>query len=1128
MIPRAIHQFVSSLHAGDGIGNGTRFIDRLLRQAGIPGRIYYLDAPPSTRHQGHHWRYYRKHKQQVLLIHHGIANPIAPALSKLPDQRFMVFHNITPGHFFAADDPIQAALQAGWQQVEDWTTWLTGAIADSEQNLQQLLNFGHQVERCATIPLLVDLSQMGQSRPEWAYRQETLSLLFVGRIMVHKNQIGLVDMLYYLRRMLNRDVHLTLVGGVTDPGYADALTNRIQQLQLAEAVTVTGKVDDATLARLYQQADIFVSLSHHEGFGMPLIEAMAHQLTVVAYHHADSNVQHTLGRGGLLLDQDDPKLCAATLAELIVNPRVRGQLIANAWQHIQQFEPQHLYQQLRDFFARFAIDLPAHHFDASLPKPLTYRIEGPCTTNYSLALVNRYLAEALAQRHPGQVGLYATEGFGDLTIDAATVATDPPLQALIQQGTHRIYSECALRLLYPPRVSGLHGLERAISCYGWEESVFPHEYGVNFNQQLQFMTTMSDFVTRVCIDNGVTVPVYTIGLGADHSLVPLVQPQACLDSISGFCIIHISSGFPRKGIDVLLQAYGQAFTAQDAVTLVIKSFPNPHQQIHEQLAAWRANHQDPPPVLVFEDDWSSGALRALYQRADVCVAPSRGEGFGLPLAEAMLHECPVITTAYGGQCDFCTDDTSWLLDYRFAYAKTHMQQDDSVWVEPDGEQLTTLLTTFYHHYQVGTLPSWSAAKCAQARQLITERYTWAAVAQRLDNVRQHQAQQPRLLPRLRLGCVTTWDTKCGIATYSRYLLMPALADTIIFANTDATIDNATDEAMMVHRCWQMTQQADDLETLFHTIIGSGVRQVLIQFNFSFFDLVALQRLLQRLHDQAIQTMLLFHSTADVYWNSGTIFKSIRMLEPALHDCTRLFVHSIADLNRLKSWHLHQNASLWPHGVVAYDAAAESNSLFISMPVPAGRRVIASYGFLLPHKGIQTLIEAFAGLQQSDLHLLLLNACYPTPESSAERDACQNLIEHYQLADRVTLITDYLEDAQSLAWLAQADYIVFPYQSTQESSSAAVRWGLATGKPVLCTPLAIFDDVAQVVHQFADCTATTIQRDLNFMLEHEDILWPIQNRQQRWLQTHHWDMISQRLRQCCLALQVQAQTLSTVF
>ena len=140
----------------------------------------------------------------------------------------------------------------------------------------------------------------------------------------------------------------------------------------------------------------------------------------------------------------------------------------------------------------------------------------------------------------------------------------------------------------------------------------------------------------------------------------------------------------------MLEAYSRAFSKNDGVSLIIKTFPNMHNKVEEQIKEIQRTHPDCAEIILINEDLDYEFLIDLYHQSDVLVAPSRGEGFGLPIAEAMLLGLPVITTGYGGQCDFCNDGNSWLIRYTFERAETHMQLDDSVWAEPDVRHLARI------------------------------------------------------------------------------------------------------------------------------------------------------------------------------------------------------------------------------------------------------------------------------------------------------------------------------------------------------------------------------------------------------------------------------------------------------
>jgi glycosyltransferase involved in cell wall biosynthesis len=1121
---KAIHQFAIQLSPSDGISNGIRFTQKLLRQAGLISEIFVPDSNASSKDGTHPLSSYSSDGHALLLIHHGIGNGYEAELRRLADPCIMVFHNITPGQFFPTDHPIQPMLRHGWQQVDTWKNWLIGAIADSEHNRQDLLKRGYTQSQTATIPLLVDTAAQRRQRLIAPARplKECFRLLFVGRLMPHKNQHRLVQALGYLNRMSTRHVQLVLAG-TGDDAYKHQLEQIISEQQLEQHVTLAGNVPDTTLAELYASADLYVSLSQHEGFGMPLIEAMSHGLPVLAWSAPNTSIAETVSQGGLLLETDEPEQVAATILALMDEPQLRAGLRQCGYQRVAEFQPQALYMRLSSFLKQQGYTLPTERLaEMEPPTGPIIRLEGPYDSSYSLAIVNHQLACALNRLRPGKVALHASEGPTDLVPSEDFMRQHPETERM---ATHpeAAQAEVVMRLMYPPRVTGMNGLHNGLTCYGWEESRLPPEFIESFNQHLQFATSMSTWVTKTLIDNGLSCPITTTGIGADHILEATPAPQKLPSLGKGLRILHISSCFPRKGVDILLEAYARAFDQKcaDKVTLIIKTFPNPHHDIEKDLKHWRKTHPHAPDIVLINQDLEAGAIRSLYQQCDLLVAPSRGEGFGLPMAEAMLHQLPVITTGYGGQTDFCTPDTAWLIDYTFARARTHMGQGESVWIEPDVDHLAQLLQQFLTaRVSDEAWQTFTQNRIKAALTHVSRNFSWDEVARRMYNCVDNLDSRPVLRQKPRIGCVTTWNSKCGIATYSQKLLTPALKDTIVLANINAEL-TAPDSAEVV-RCWTAGTR-DNLERLYQEICRHQLDTVLIQFNFSFFGLPALKQLLANLQQRGVHVLMTFHSTADVYW--GKQLKTLRDLLPELSRISRILVHSVHDLNRLKSFGLVENTLLFPHGV----DRAKPNQL--TCPDPQWRQsqqsttVFASYGFLLPHKGIQNLIKGFIlfNKQHPDSHLLLVNALYPVDESQQEADACRKLINASGCADKITLINDFLTDDASMGWLRQADAIVFPYQHTQESSSAAVRWGLAVERPVLCTPLPIFEDVSSAVGWLPGTEPDDISLGLQaFMKESKQSLAQRQQRQSDWLNTHDWQHLSHQLKHVMMALYLNEQ------
>ena len=221
--------------------------------------------------------------------------------------------------------------------------------------------------------------------------------------------------------------------------------------------------------------------------------------------------------------------------------------------------------------------------------------------------------------------------------------------------------------------------------------------------------------------------------------------------MKSYKILHISSCFPRKGVDLLLEAYFRAFSYDDNVSLIIKTFDNPHNNIEEDLIKLQQNNKNSPDVKIIKDDLSLAQLKSLYLQSNVLVAPSRGEGFGLPIGEAMQLGIPVITTAWGGQRDFCNDSNCWLVDYEYSKSKTHFNLEFSYWAEPSLDHLTAQLKNVY-----SSDPSQILSKTKLAQQTARS-FSWDKVS--LLNKSFACDSITHINPKMtKIGWVSTWNS----------------------------------------------------------------------------------------------------------------------------------------------------------------------------------------------------------------------------------------------------------------------------------------------------------------------------------------------------------------------------------
>jgi glycosyltransferase involved in cell wall biosynthesis len=433
------------------------------------------------------------------------------------------------------------------------------------------------------------------------------------------------------------------------------------------------------------------------------------------------------------------------------------------------------------------------------------------------------------------------------------------------------------------------------------------------------------------------------------------------------------------------------------------------------------------------------------------------------MAEALCSGLAVITTAWGGQTDFCTPETSWLIDYRFERAETHFEVSDSVWAEPDEAHLAQLMREVHD-----APPQLRSQRILAGQRSLAENHQWRHVAQRMvAAARDWSVADSGRSPRI--AWVSTWNVRCGIAAYSRHLVNAMPERVAVLAAHSAELIEADGDN--VSRCWSPGED-DDLSGLAAEIEARQSDTVVVQFNYGFFEFTRLASFLTRQCEAGRVVVVVVHATQDP---EHVPHKRLASLADALRACARVLVHSPLDMNRLKKLGVDAVA-LFPHGVVDFQAPPPRRRILRPW-------VLGSYGFALPHKGLVQLVEAFALLRQRGrrVHLKLWNAAYPVAESQATIDEVNAAVSRLGLEQAVSFDTAYAEDAESLQRLASADLLVFPYQRTGESSSAAVRMGLASQRPVAVTPLDIFDDVRGATHALPGVTPHDMAEGLDQLM-----------------------------------------------
>lgn len=343
----AVHQFLPSLAAWDAIGAHTLSLQQLLRDMGFDSEIFADEVKPEMTGRARPYRSFSSRRWRWardptwLVYQSSIGSPVADFVVRRDEPKLVYFHNITPRRLVEGWDPgVGQASATGWAQLARLAPKASAGVAASCFNQRLLVRAG--CTRSWVVPPLVDRSAFEADADVGALRRLATEktgtdMLFVGRISPHKGQHHLVAALAAYRRAYDPGARLHLVGGCASESYLRGLVAYVAELGLAGAVDLAGAVTPGQLSAYYHSADVFVCASAHEGFCVPLLEAMDHDLPVVAYRAAA--VPETLGGGGVLVASRAPTAMAAAIGRVVGDPVLRLALARAARLRLDQLSP---------------------------------------------------------------------------------------------------------------------------------------------------------------------------------------------------------------------------------------------------------------------------------------------------------------------------------------------------------------------------------------------------------------------------------------------------------------------------------------------------------------------------------------------------------------------------------------------------------------------------------------------------------------------------------------------------------------------------------------------------------------------------------------------------------------------
>jgi len=362
----SIDQLVHTLSYGDAISTEVIAIQRACIAAGYSSVIYAINVHPFFKGKDSSLSGPIAHYEKLalsplnpalknkIILHYSLGSPLNALYQSLSDYtRILIYHNLTPAKFFDGINPLLvSSLNSGAQELPVLCELSDQLLADSNFNADDLRAISPRARKSgvAVLPLLVEPTRFEQPAnagfASLLQNTKGINVLHVGRLVPNKGYEQIIRSFYFLRTFIDPHARLWLVGTDIDSElYGFALKRMCDAWGLSGSVEFLGQRSDGELRSLYENCSVYLCLSEHEGFCLPVIEALHFGLPVISTRNGA--LAETLASGGVLIDSVVPSLVAELIAEVAKNQGLREQIIAAGKKRAAEFAVSFFYERLR-------------------------------------------------------------------------------------------------------------------------------------------------------------------------------------------------------------------------------------------------------------------------------------------------------------------------------------------------------------------------------------------------------------------------------------------------------------------------------------------------------------------------------------------------------------------------------------------------------------------------------------------------------------------------------------------------------------------------------------------------------------------------------------------------------------
>lgn len=644
-----IVQLLPTISYGDAVSNDTIALKNFLYELGYETEIYAenIDTRLPRGTALHFNEFPELSEKDIIIYHASTGTRLNKLLPSLKGRKIMIYHNITPPEFFHLYSAETEMLTArGREEIAQLADEIECCIADSNFNKEDLLRMGYScpIFVCPILMPLADYQKASKKRVLKKYKNDQFTnLLFVGRIAPNKKQENIIRAFYFYHKYYNKKSRLFLVGSWSGmEKYYERLCDYIKMLGISEYVIFTGHISFDEILAYYQLADVFVCMSEHEGFCVPLVEAMYFRIPIVAYSCAA--IPDTLDKGGILLKDNSPVTVASAINDVVVNDKLKKEISINQGKRLEAFKYESVKKSLEKILNNFQQGKMMR-----MPRIIQLGVSlhrGDATSNDILAFQDVFVSAG----YPSVIYVeHLPSGMGwDMIQRAQNIPALYPSDIVIYH--HAIGTDLVERFCQMPC--------RKIMVY---HNVTPHTFFERFDKnsakvckwgiknvremrgRIDGCITDSEFNRQDLKGKG-----YTCKIDVCPVLIPFQdyaqrpdEKVMCKYSDGHTNVVFVGRVAPNKKFEDIITAFATyQHTYDPDARLILCGSYNPSDKYFKFLQEI-VKGQSAKNVL-FTGHIPFSYILAFYRTADLFLCMSEHEGFCVPLLEAMYFKIPII------------------------------------------------------------------------------------------------------------------------------------------------------------------------------------------------------------------------------------------------------------------------------------------------------------------------------------------------------------------------------------------------------------------------------------------------------------------------------------------------------